>query len=263
MRKQIALIIPMFPLHQNKTELSAFDGLKMSMVDRLISNIKKTGSYDFSVSFLFLEEQGDIQKDLLNDYEMYKILKIKQRKCQNVPLPPVNGYISDICVSLKEMGHKKDTLIVITSPYCFFSNEKEFDDILKTAQSGVEILPLVTCQHVELHPVLLREGVFDNERKFYQKYPINFKNFWIYDDKYFCTVSAKDGKQLYRRQDYPDVYELNYGLIVGELNQIINLQTILEKESDHIYFCKNTIMLCNSIDLIHAEVLREQSLESI
>ncbi|EGJ48995.1 hypothetical protein [Desulfocurvibacter africanus] len=141
--------------------------------------------------------------------------------------------------------------LAVSSPWCVLAGHARAaaESALERFASGVEAL--ATCREVEPHPSVYRLGrCLEGGGMAWRAYA--YAGAFSYPSSRGGFIDPQ-GKPLFRRQDFPPLYELDYGLTLGTVAGLAALHSRMEEQPGILVPNHDSILLMGLLDIARAE----------
>ncbi|MFO7595960.1 MAG: hypothetical protein R6W92_06395 [Desulfocurvibacter africanus] len=145
--------------------------------------------------------------------------------------------------------------LAVSSPWCVLAGHARAaaESALECFASGVEAV--ATCREVEPHPSVYRLGrCMEGGGMAWRAYA--YAGAFSYPPSRGGFIDPQ-GKPLFRRQDFPPLYELDYGLAAGTAAGLAALHSRMEEQLDVLVPSHDSILLMGLLDIARAEALSQ------
>jgi hypothetical protein len=143
--------------------------------------------------------------------------------------------------------------LAVSSPWCVLTGDARDAAESALVHFGPGTEAIATCREVEPHPSVYRmvrgpEGTFVAWRAY------AYAGAFSYSPRHGGFVDPQE-KPLFRRQDFPPLYELDYGLTLGTVAGVAALHSRMEEQPDILVPSHDSILLMGLLDIARAEAL--------
>ncbi|WP_238550204.1 hypothetical protein [Desulfocurvibacter africanus] len=144
--------------------------------------------------------------------------------------------------------------LAVSTPWCVLASHAHAAELaLERFASGVEAV--ATCREVEPHPSVYRLGrCLEGGGMAWRAYA--YAGAFSYPSSSGGFIDPQ-GKPLFRRQDFPPLYELDYGLTLGTAAGLAALHSRMEEQPDILVPSHDSILLMGLLDIARAEALSQ------
>ncbi len=240
---RLTVLMPLFPLHRAGSTREA--DLPLGTKTVLQHCYEETVAHLNPARVLFVTEEGHAA-DTPEWLHATGPVDHAQVTCPNraAQIPqPVSRRLGPMLHQVHQKHDLSTSTMAIRSPFCIFGDTRELADAMHRFARDPAQPVLATCQPASPEPwkLLILQGEKSKVAK------IGYQGAWTYDRQTGHFFDA-DQRQIYRRQDFKPVYELNYGLIIGRWEQLARFAAAFADVEVAPFVCKRTIMLRTGLD---------------
>lgn len=147
------------------------------------------------------------------------------------------------------------TRLAVSSPWCVLAGDARDAAQVALARFASGAEAVATCREVEPHPSVYRlVRNFEGRVATWRAYA--YAGAFSYSIPHGGYIDSQE-KPLFRRQDFPPLYELDYGLAAGTAAGLAILQSRMKEQPDVLVPSHDSILLMGLLDVARAEILQD------
>lgn len=147
--------------------------------------------------------------------------------------------------------------LAVSSPWCVLAGDARDAAEIALARFASGSEAVATCREVEPHPSVYRLGrCLEDGDMAWRAY--SYAGAFRYSPLHRGFIDPQE-RPLFRRQDFPPLHELDYGLVAGSAAGLAALHARMEEQPDILVPNHDSILLMGLLDVVRAEVLARDS----